>query len=79
MDSELEGVEGEVVRREVEEEWEGKIKRVREVFEWLRSEGEKKREVLDWVIDDISFGIMVDFVVVCIFCLFIFLMVIINF
>jgi STIP1 family protein 1 len=68
LDSELEGVEGEVARREVEEEWEGKIKRVREVFERSRSEGEKKREVPDWAIDDISFGIMVDPVVVRIPC-----------
>jgi STIP1 family protein 1 len=61
---ELEGVEGEVARQEVGEEWEGKMRRVREVFERARSQGEKRREVPDWAIDDISFGIMVDPVVV---------------
>ncbi|KAL2208504.1 u-box domain protein [Sarocladium strictum] len=60
---ELEGVEGEVARQEVGEEWEGKMRRVREVFERARSQGEKRREVPDWAIDDISFGIMVDPVV----------------
>lgn len=68
LDRELEGVEGEVARQEVGEEWEGKMRRVREVFERARSEGEKRREVPDWAIDDISFGIMVDPVVVSLPC-----------
>lgn len=63
LEKELEGVEGEVARSEIAEEWEGKIRRVREVFERSRSEGDKKREVPEWAIDDISFGIMVDPVV----------------
>ena len=54
----------EAERREIEEEAEAKIMRLREVFEKSRADDEKKREVPEWAIDDISFGIMVDPVVV---------------
>ncbi|KAF4451791.1 STIP1 likey and U-box containing protein 1 [Fusarium austroafricanum] len=47
-------------RQEIEEETEAKIERMKEIFEKARAEGEKKREVPDWAIDDISFGFMVD-------------------
>ena len=50
-------------RREIEEESEAKINRMIAVFEKARSENEKRREVPEWAIDDISFGIMVDPVV----------------
>lgn len=63
-DEMLMGEEDELERREIEEEAEAKIARMKDVFERARSEDEKKREVPDWAIDDISFGIMVDPVVV---------------
>jgi len=56
--------EDDAVRRDVGEEWTQKESAVRAVFERARSNAERKREVPDWAIDDISFGIMVDPVVV---------------
>ena len=51
-------------RRAVESEWTQKIDRMRSVFEVGRAASEKRRAVPDWAIDDISFGIMVDPVIV---------------
>lgn len=51
-------------KQEIEEEAAAKIERTKEIFEKAREGGEKKREVPDWAIDDISFGIMVDPVIV---------------
>jgi STIP1 family protein 1 len=51
-------------RREVDEEWRDKMARLQEVFERARPEAEKRREVPDWAIDDISFCVMVDPVIV---------------
>ncbi|KAI3335251.1 U-box domain-containing protein [Ustulina deusta] len=53
----------ETERIEVNQESNDKIHRLRATFEAARAAQEKKREVPDWVIDDISFGIMVDPVV----------------
>ncbi|KAI1100459.1 U-box-domain-containing protein [Jackrogersella minutella] len=50
-------------RNEVKEEWNQKIALLRETFEKSRPAAEKKRQVPDWAIDDISFAIMVDPVV----------------
>ncbi|KAI1474571.1 U-box-domain-containing protein [Daldinia eschscholtzii] len=47
-------------RDQVKQEWDHKIEVLRSTFEKSRAASEKKREVPDWVIDDISFGIMVD-------------------
>ncbi|KAI1374027.1 U-box-domain-containing protein [Hypoxylon crocopeplum] len=47
-------------RQQVRQEWEDKISLLRLTFEKSRAESEKKRQVPDWVIDDISFGIMID-------------------
>ncbi|RTE82667.1 hypothetical protein BHE90_002821 [Fusarium euwallaceae] len=47
-------------KQEIEEETAAKIERMKEIFEKARDGSEKKREVPDWAIDDISFGIMVD-------------------
>jgi STIP1 family protein 1 len=55
---------GEVYRKEIEQEWEQRITQMRRVFERSRTAEEKKRKVPDWAIDEISFGIMVDPVVV---------------
>jgi STIP1 family protein 1 len=52
--------ESDIARAEVTEECNRKIGLLRATFEASRAAAEKKREVPDWVIDDISFGIMVD-------------------
>lgn len=54
----------ETERRIIEEEADEKIKTLTKVFENARSQSLKRREVPDWAIDDISFAIMVDPVVV---------------
>ncbi|KAK2024943.1 U-box domain-containing protein [Colletotrichum zoysiae] len=51
-------------KREIEAEWEQKIAILRDTFEKSRSAEEKRREVPEWAIDDISFGVMVDPVIV---------------
>ncbi|KAI0132897.1 U-box domain-containing protein [Xylariales sp. AK1849] len=48
------------LRQEVQKEWDWKITLLQRTFETARKNEEKKREVPDWAIDDISFGIMVD-------------------
>ncbi|KAI1420960.1 U-box domain-containing protein [Xylaria sp. FL1777] len=50
----------EIERIEVIQECSEKISRLRATFEAARATTEKKREVPDWAIDDISFDIMVD-------------------
>lgn len=52
--------ESEIERRMIEEEANEKIATLSSVFEASRSQNQKKREVPDWAIDDISFDIMVD-------------------
>ncbi|KAI8944509.1 U-box domain-containing protein [Xylaria longipes] len=49
-----------IERKEVVEEFDNKITLLKATFEAARSASEKKRQVPDWVIDDISFGIMID-------------------
>jgi STIP1 family protein 1 len=51
---------------EVEREYEGKIELLRRTFEAAAAAGsvEKRRKVPDWVLDDITFGVMLDPVVV---------------
>ncbi|KAF2967224.1 hypothetical protein GQX73_g6338 [Xylaria multiplex] len=49
-----------VERDEVIEECDRKIETLRATFDAARVANEKRREVPDWAIDDISFGIMVD-------------------
>lgn len=51
-------------KTQVAEEWDHKIALLRDTFERSRSAAEKRREVPAWAIDDISFGIMVDPVIV---------------
>lgn len=51
-------------RQEVRDEWERKMARVRDVFEKARPKEERRRQVPDWAIDDISFCVMVDPVIV---------------
>ncbi|KAI0466855.1 U-box domain-containing protein [Xylaria cf. heliscus] len=47
-------------RAEVLVEFDKKMTLLEATFEMARAAAEKKREVPDWVVDDISFGIMVD-------------------
>jgi STIP1 homology and U-box containing protein 1 len=61
----LSEAESEVARREIEGEWDAKATRLRGVFDKSRAEAEQDRVVPDWAIDDITFAIMVDPVVVC--------------
>lgn len=51
-------------RREIESEWERKMKRIRKVFEKARESEDKRRDVPDWAIDGIGFGFMHDPVIV---------------
>lgn len=53
-----------VERRTIEDEAEQRIKVLSAVFETARAQSQKRREVPDWAIDDISFAIMVDPVIV---------------
>lgn len=59
-------------RREIEAEWDRKMARLRDVFEQARPREEKRRVVPDWAIDDISFCVMVDPVIVSAFFFFFF-------
>ncbi|KAK8127918.1 hypothetical protein PG984_009026 [Apiospora sp. TS-2023a] len=47
-------------RRQVAEEWDAKMEQLSRVFEAARTNEEKRREVPEWAIDDITFGFMVD-------------------
>ncbi|OBS19388.1 hypothetical protein FPOA_11113 [Fusarium poae] len=47
-------------KQEIEEETNAKIERMKDIFERARADADKKREVPDWAIDDISFGFMID-------------------
>jgi STIP1 homology and U-box containing protein 1 len=44
--------------------WDAKLARIRKVFDKSRTGSEKERVVPDWAIDDITFGIMIDPVIV---------------
>lgn len=56
----------EMERQVVSEEAEQKAKRLRDIFDRARPKADQKREVPDWAIDDITFTIMVDPVMVSI-------------
>jgi STIP1 homology and U-box containing protein 1 len=61
-----EGGAGSVEVDEVKREYEGKIETLRKTFEaaGVAGSAEKRRKVPDWVLDDITFGVMLDPVVV---------------
>ena len=63
-DEMIRSCESDIDRRIVQEDWDHKMEVLRSTFEKSRSETEKKREVPDWAIDDISFCVMVDPVIV---------------
>lgn len=45
---------------DIKKEWDAKINTLKATFNLAAGEAAKRRNVPDWVIDDISFGIMVD-------------------
>ena len=63
-DEMLRSCESDIDRRIVQEDWDHKMEMLRSTFEKSRSAAERKREVPDWAIDDISFCVMVDPVIV---------------
>lgn len=67
-DEALRDCETDLDRSIVQEEWEAKIEQLKATFERARPAAEKRRTVPDWAIDDISFCIMVDPVIVRTFC-----------
>lgn len=58
------GEDPEAIKKDVMAEYEEKIANLRITFEKARANDDKRREVPDWAIDDISFSIMVDPVIV---------------
>ncbi|KAL7807631.1 hypothetical protein V8C26DRAFT_314683 [Trichoderma gracile] len=52
--------EDEAEKKAIEEEAEQRMDVMRKVFEAAREQNQKKREVPEWAIDDISFNVMVD-------------------
>lgn len=54
----------EIEKTTIREETDAKMGQLKLVFERARAESEKRREVPEWAIDDISFGVMVDPVIV---------------
>jgi hypothetical protein len=56
----------------VEERYKGKIEELRRTFELAgyNAQEAKKRKVPDWCLDDITFSVMLDPVVVCLLFLF---------
>jgi tetratricopeptide (TPR) repeat protein len=57
-------IQDDAEKKEVEAEWERKMAHMKSVFENARSADDRRRTVPDWAIDDISFQVMVDPVVV---------------
>ncbi|KAK7956508.1 CHIP protein (carboxyl terminus of Hsc70-interacting protein) [Apiospora aurea] len=47
-------------RRQVAEEWDDKMAQLSRVFEAARANEDKRREVPEWAIDDITFAFMID-------------------
>ncbi|KAK8051666.1 u-box domain-containing protein [Apiospora rasikravindrae] len=47
-------------RRQVAEEWDAKMAQLARVFEAARTDEDKRREVPEWAVDDITFAFMVD-------------------
>jgi STIP1 family protein 1 len=56
--------ESDLDRAEIEKEWDANVERMQKVFNKARTGAEQGRVVPDWVIDDITFGILVDPVIV---------------
>lgn len=63
-DDVLRAEDSDIDRRELAAEWEAKLASMRRVFDKARAAEEKRRQVPDWAVDDITFAIMVDPVIV---------------
>lgn len=64
VDAEVAAEQDEMEKSALREEGVAKIARLETMFERARTKAEQRREVPDWLIDDISFGVMVDPVIV---------------
>jgi STIP1 family protein 1 len=64
MEEQLDGAKADQAEEELKKEYEEKIEEVKRVWQKAAEGDEKKREVPDWMIDDITFAIMVDPVIV---------------
>jgi STIP1 family protein 1 len=51
-------------KKKVHETWDPKIEELKRVWDLAEENGKKSRQVPDWVVDDITFGIMFDPVIV---------------
>lgn len=64
-DEALRDIDGAADRKEIADEWDSRVDQIQAIFDKARAaDGNKVRTVPDWAIDDISFGIMVDPVIV---------------
>jgi STIP1 homology and U-box containing protein 1 len=63
-DEMLQTCDGDSLKEEVRKEWEEKALALQKTFDRARMSEEKKRVVPDWMIDEISFNIFVDPVIV---------------
>jgi len=59
-DREVDDAQSELERTVAREEGDQKLSRMRDIFESARKEDDRKRDVPEWLIDDISFNVMVD-------------------
>lgn len=65
---ELEGVEDEMEKSFVREEADKKVQAMKDIFERARKDDDRQREVPEWLIDDISFNVITDPVIVSVPC-----------
>jgi STIP1 family protein 1 len=66
-DREVDDAQGELERTVAREEGDQKMSLMRDIFERARKEDDRKRDVPEWLVDDISFNVMVDPVMVSLF------------
>lgn len=59
-DEMLQNCDGESDKQDIMRDWETDVERLRRKFESARNPVDRKREVPDWMIDEISFNIFVD-------------------
>ena len=63
-DREVDDAQGDLERTVAKEEGDKKMSLMRDIFERARKEDDRKRDVPEWLVDDISFNVMVDPVMV---------------
>lgn len=60
----LDATSDEGVKKEIQQEWEQKMLQLQRIFEMARAAEERRRTIPEWAVDDISFNVMVDPVIV---------------